>query len=364
MDQVLFTIPPGIPVYGYGTMLFVAFVACTMLATRLGRRVGIPGEVFQELVLWLFVFGIVGARIMFIIYQIFWEGRQFRSPLEYFAVWDGGLVFYGSFIGGVIGYLVVDRFLQRKYPFDRWKLLDVAAPCVALGLAIGRLGCLLNGCCYGNVACEKCPSITFPLAAPPRFDMVMRGYQSPAGFTVDRDMQRKVALVESGSPAAAVGLKVGDKIVKVNDIDVVRIEKGREDYGVLHEAFRGLWPRGKNDLVLTIQTPAGQEQTLDPIRPRTIPLHPTQLYETISMSLLLFFLVAWFPYRRHDGILMVFFMFGYGVHRFLNEMLRTDTEKVAFNMTLSQNISLIVLAAAVLLAIGVWRHRGQATAAA
>ena len=74
------------------------------------------------------------------------------------------------------------------------------------------------------------------------------------------------------------------------------------------------------------------------------------------MTLMLFFLVSYFPYRRADGELMVILMFGYAVHRFLNEMLRSDNEILADGMTLSQNISILVFLAAIILAIAVYRH--------
>ena len=73
----------------------------------------------------------------------------------------------------------------------------------------------------------------------------------------------------------------------------------------------------------------------------------------------LWLLLTFYPYRRKDGEVMVLFMFCYACHRFLDEMLRIDTEAVAFQMTLSQNISLLVLAAAVVLALILWRRPVQ-----
>jgi prolipoprotein diacylglyceryltransferase len=74
------------------------------------------------------------------------------------------------------------------------------------------------------------------------------------------------------------------------------------------------------------------------------------------MILLVLLLVSLFPYNRYDGLLMVIFMVGYAVHRFLNEMLRNDTDPVAFGMTLSQNVSILVLIGAAILGVAVWRH--------
>ena len=76
--------------------------------------------------------------------------------------------------------------------------------------------------------------------------------------------------------------------------------------------------------------------------PKTLGLHPTQLYETISTGLLLFLLLAYYPFRRHDGELLAIFFMLYALHRFLNEMLRADNETVGFGLTLSQNGSILV----------------------
>jgi phosphatidylglycerol:prolipoprotein diacylglycerol transferase len=363
MRQILFEIPIWLPFYGwasfplfgYGAMLLLAYFACTWLCKRLGRRVGIAPDVFTDMILWLFVSGVIGARIAYFVF----EARGDRSIGHFFTIWDGGLVFYGSIVGAVIGYFIVDRALQKKYGLDRWKLLDCVAPAIALGLALGRIGCLLNGCCYGEVACERCPSISFPLSGAPRMALVDRGVQTTAGFTLDSSMQRQVDFVEPGSRAAAAGLQAGDLIVKVNGKDVIDHDKEDREIFKLHEAFRGGWPRGVNDLQLTVESLDGQTRDLPAFCPWTVGLHPTQIYETISMTLMLFFLVSYFPYRRADGELMVILMFGYAIHRFLNEMLRSDNEIWPNGLTLSQNISVLVFACAVVLAIAVYRHARQ-----
>ena len=359
MQQVLFYVPlhllwnklPDLPIYGYGMMLFLAFVFCTLLAVRLARREGIPKEVLQDLAVWLFVSGILGARTVFML--------QYGVPLtQFYQLWDGGLVFYGGPIGAVVGYYVAYFWWLRKYRISTWKLADVIAPCAALGLALGRVGCLLNGCCWGNVACADCPALHFPMPAPPTTQLVQRGVQTAAGFVVKSEPNSLspkpiVESVTPGSAAELAGLKRGDKIIQVNDKDVLTYED-------LVDKLRVNWPRGENYVTLSVQR-AGLDTPvpIGPYRPASIGLHPTQVYETISMLLLLFFLVSYYPLKRYDGSVMVFFMIGYAVHRFLNEMLRNDTDPVAFNMTLSQNISILVLMAAVILGIVVWRRGPQ-----
>jgi phosphatidylglycerol:prolipoprotein diacylglycerol transferase len=354
MRQVLFHIPlsglsdnlPDIPIYGYGFMLFVAFVLCTWLACRLAAREGIPPQRIQDLAIWLFVGGIAGARVTFMIqYQV--------PPWDFYKIWEGGLVVYGAVPGGIIGYCLAYIFQLRQYGVSNWKMADIIAPCFALGLCLGRFGCLFNGCCYGNVACPDCPAVSFPLSAPPRYAMVEKGYQTAAGFTLHPrapDDKAVVELVEPHSPAWNAGLRPGDTITKVNGrtVDIA------DD---LDRLFRVQdWPRGKNDVVLTVEHGGhGPARTLPAFTPWTIRLHPTQLYESISMALLFALLMAYYPFRRHDGELMVLFMIGYAAHRFLDEILRVDTDPVAFHMTLSQNISVLVLAAAFVLALILWR---------
>jgi phosphatidylglycerol:prolipoprotein diacylglycerol transferase len=348
MRQILFHIGP-FPLHGYGFMLLMAYFACTWLAVRLARREGIPTEPLKDLAIWLFVGGILGARITYI--SRYWEG--FRDNWGHMiAFWDGGLIFYGSIPGAVIAYYAFWWFTYRRHGVSNWKLADVIAPCIALGLCLGRIGCLLNGCCYGNVACAHCPAVAFPLPAAPRYDMVKRAYQTPAGF-VTREGTAAVEAVEPFSAAADAGLKPGDRIVTVNPNDA-HARRQIAGYADLAYALAGPgpqgWPRGHNELELTVVRD-GQETTLPAFVPRGIGLHPTQLYESISTILLLFFLLSYYPFKTRDGMVMALFMLGYGVHRFLNEMLRTDTEIVALGMTFSQNISLFVIAAALVLAL-------------
>jgi phosphatidylglycerol:prolipoprotein diacylglycerol transferase len=343
----------SLPIFGYGAMLFLAFIACTLLADRLAAREGIVGVHVQDLAIWIFIMGIVGARLTFIIQyhdRFTWNVTIIR---QFFQVWDGGLVFYGSVFGGLAGYVLGYFFILRRHNVDSWKMADVIAPCVALGLALGRIGCLLNGCCFGNVAtCPDCPEIQFGLSSPPRYHMVAHGYQTPAGFLTRSDGRgdnREVMLVEPDSPAAEAGLKPGDFIYKINGKEVGR--QGDLETGDLAAHFSGgMWPHGQSDLYLTVLRGGAEENLTVPAR--TLGLHPTQIYESVSMVLVFFLLLAFHPFRHQPGAVMVLFMFCYAVHRFLNEMLRTDTDPVwGTPMTLSQNISIMVFLSAILLAV-------------
>jgi phosphatidylglycerol---prolipoprotein diacylglyceryl transferase len=377
MRQVLFYLPlhslsdslPDIPVYGYGMMLFMAFVLCSWLAGRLARREGVDPKVLPDLAIWLFVTGILGARLTFVLQEwpsFFGEGK---NPLRVFALWDGGLVLYGSIIGGAIGYFLAYRRLLAPANISSWKMADILAPGIALGVCLGRVGCLLTGCCFGNVVCTSCPAIVFPLPSYPTQDMARLGYQTLGGFTVDPSDLRVVA-VEPDSAAAQAGLKPGDSIVNVNGLDTGsdKHEKTKEGADVIvsrYELFAtGLinaWPPGVHQLHLKVLRD-GHEVQLQAFLPVSLPLHPTQIYETISMGLLLFLLLSYYPFKKLDGSVMVLLMVGYGLHRFLNEMLRIDNPPLAFGLTFSQLVSIGVLIGACVLAYFVVMRRASAPA--
>jgi phosphatidylglycerol---prolipoprotein diacylglyceryl transferase len=359
MRQVLFTIPLdwlhdgwALPINTYGMMLFFAFVGCSAMAKRMCRRERIDPELIPDLIIWLFVAGIAGGRAVFV--AQYWHEANFAGrPLWHvIALWDGGLVLYGALFGGAVGYFAYHHYVLRKHGVSHWKMLDVIAPCLAVGIAFGRIGCLGTGCCYGNVACEHCPAIHFPLWnnstpagwSPAAMKMIQQRYQTPLGFQWgDRG---EVEAVEPGSPAAKAGLRDKDFVTGME-----LIADGKEM--PIHNQAELLTHAGA--LKFTVER-GEKEVQLPPFEPATIGLHPTQVYETISMVLLLFFLLSYYPYKRHDGELMVLFMFGYGAHRFLNEMLRTDTDPVAFGLTLSQNVSILVWIGAAILSFAVWRR--------
>jgi prolipoprotein diacylglyceryltransferase len=339
--QVLFRIPgTNIPIYGFGMMLFVAFLLCTWLAGRRAQKAGIAPEHIQDLAIWLFVGGILGARLTFLLVN--------HRPLwEFYRIWDGGLVLYGSVGGGLVGYVLAYYFILRKHGISTWKVADVLAPSIALGIGLGRIGCLLNGCCYGNVACAECASVHYPLSAPARYELVHKGWQTAAGFLL-RPGEPVVEEVEAGSPAVRSGLRKGDRIVRADDHEV-------QDAGDLEGYLGRGWPLGKRDLALTVLHEGEQEPAeLPPFYPWTIGLHPTQVYETVSMFLLLLLLLAYEPLQRHDGELMALLMVGYGLHRFVNEMLRSDDRPIE----LERNVSLLLIAAGVGLALWLWRKPG------
>src|SRR5262249_7947756 len=149
MLQVLFRIPvtlnglfpDGIPVYGFGMMLFMAFISCTWLGCRRGEREGITRETIQDLAIWIFGRGLLGARLTY----LFTERPLPRDGAGWWEwvkliprIWDGGIVLYGAVIGGTLSYFLAYYLIFRKKGVQTRRFADAIAPTIALGIMLGR----------------------------------------------------------------------------------------------------------------------------------------------------------------------------------------------------------------------------------
>ncbi|GAC1474083.1 MAG: prolipoprotein diacylglyceryl transferase [Isosphaeraceae bacterium] len=161
MKQVLFRIPSlGITVYGFGLMVVLAFYIGLILATWRARREKLDPLVMQDLAVWIVIGGLIGARLLYVVQ--YW-GETITTIGEIFRVWEGGIVFYGSVFGGAVAFFLYRTF--RAFPV--LPTLDALAPSLALGLALGRIGCFLNGCCYGARCDIPWLAARFPRSSPP-----------------------------------------------------------------------------------------------------------------------------------------------------------------------------------------------------
>ncbi len=132
-----------ITIHSYGLMLAVGVVICSFLLSRDAKRFNLNADMVFDLVFWAVVGGIVGARLFFILLNI---SFFIQNPLEIIMIQNGGLSFQG---GLIVGSLASVWFVRRK-KLPLLLVLDLAAPYLALGQSVGRVGCFLNGCCYGR----------------------------------------------------------------------------------------------------------------------------------------------------------------------------------------------------------------------
>lgn len=274
MRQILWTIPGlGIKVFGYGLMLFVAFLGSMNLAAWRAKKEKLDPELMYDLAIWVFVGGLVGARIFYVIQ--YW-GVRVHSFLDIFKVWEGGIVLYGSIMGGTATFFFY--WWLRRFPLR--PALDAIAPALALGIALGRIGCFLNGCCYGD-RCDEPWGVRFPPGSPPWFQQAT------------------------------------DEKHKATDRLIPGITSS-----MLKEVKAGRIPNGT---------------------PWSLPVHPTQLYSTVDGLVLVVVLSAFYPLRRRDGEVMALLMVTYPFTRFLIEYLRNDEGAFIAGMTISQSVSILLL---------------------
>ena len=158
MHPILFTLGP-LTIYTYGVMMVAAFLAGTWLAAHAAEALpaqlrAISAEQMLDFTSLSLLSGLAGGRLLYILLQ--W--RVFlEAPLEVFALWHGGLVWYGGFLGGMLGAWFYTRASRLSY----LRVMDQFIPFLALGHAIGRVGCFFNGCCYGRPT-TAWYGVTFP----------------------------------------------------------------------------------------------------------------------------------------------------------------------------------------------------------
>ena len=143
MRPILWQIGP-VQIYGYGFFLALAFLVGTYITARQGKAHGLNSDHVVDLALVACISSLIGARLGFVLLEL----PYYRvHPAEIIRLEEGGLSFHGGLIVGV----AVGIWFCHRRGINPWKMADLVAPAVALGTAIARMGCLLNGCCYGYV---------------------------------------------------------------------------------------------------------------------------------------------------------------------------------------------------------------------
>lgn len=173
----------SIPLFGYGFMLLVGFLSALWLARRHALLAGFDPDLMYDLAFWLLLPGIAGGRLA---YLLQYGEHVFTGPdgvplvgrdliLAAVNLSQGGLVLIGAIFGGAAGFFAFCGI--RKIP--ALQLADVIVPSIFVGIGFGRLGCLLNGCCFGD-ACSLPWGITFPQGSVPFQVLAERGFVDPA----------------------------------------------------------------------------------------------------------------------------------------------------------------------------------------
>lgn len=169
MYPELFRIGP-ITINSYGLMLALAFIVGIYLAIKKAEKRGIGSDTIVNLAFIVMISAIVGSRLFYVLFHL----DEFRGRWEYTflpiqadgSIGLGGLIFLGGFLGALLAggvYIHLKKISFRK-------VVDSVAPSLALGIFLGRIGCFLNGCCFGQT-CDLPWAVTFPINSPAGYQM-------------------------------------------------------------------------------------------------------------------------------------------------------------------------------------------------
>ena len=326
----------GLPIRGYGVMLMLGVVSAMAVAMVRCDKAGLSREAFFSLATWTVVSGMIGSRVFYCVQ--YWNelgdtlGEKLWKSLQ---VTEGGLVVYGSVIGG----LIAIAFWSRKNRFSLLKLADCVAPAFFIGLAFGRIGCFLNGCCYGGLCESSLPSITFPSGSPAYIDQMHSGglFGIETVADLDTDGTQPILKVKPDSWAAANHIQPGQKLVSIREMIVESRSRSDSLAAPVFEA--------------TIQVDSSQFQLGSNVVPkRSMPVHPSQIYAAISGFVLFLWICSLSAITKRTGLIIGVSIIAYGVQRIIEEIIRVDEAgQFGTSLSIAQWISL----AGILLGAGV-----------
>jgi phosphatidylglycerol:prolipoprotein diacylglycerol transferase len=303
MYPILFHLPfINAPVYSYGLMLAIGFLAAIYLARFLGRRAGIDPEIFVNAGMLAMIAGVLGARLSHIIEN--WS--SFTQPdlpwttnLWHMAnIRAGGLTYYGGFLLATPAVLVYLRYKRVSLRLG----CDIVAPSIMIALGLGRIGCFLNGCCFGAVAGPGAPmTVSYPYWSIPYQQQLAEGRIDPTNVPLElRD--------SAGQPT--------------------------DPQELLHAAA------GNPASLLTLKQAIAQQRSLS--------VQPSQLYSTVTAWLIALLCVLYLYQPHAPGRVFALMMIVEGPSRFLLELLRVEPP-VLGQMSLSMVLGIGIFAAGVVL---------------
>ncbi len=136
-------------VHSYGLMIVAAIVISTLVFRKAAPQYGIKPDDVVDCVTLGVLLSLIGARLLYVVLN--WTDEFAVAPASAWRVWEGGLSFHGALAGAILAVALFCR--RKKIPF--YSFVDCCAPGFALGYGIGRIGCLLNGCCFGTSCSSK-----------------------------------------------------------------------------------------------------------------------------------------------------------------------------------------------------------------
>jgi phosphatidylglycerol:prolipoprotein diacylglycerol transferase len=302
MLQVLFRIHllgHVIPVYGYGLMLVIAFLACVQTSRYLAIRKGMNPDHFVDATLIAIATGIIGARLCHVLENLSEYTRPDRTLgqnlLNILNTREGGLTFYGGFLFATPCVIAYGLFRRAKILVG----MDIVAPLVMIGLGFGRIGCFLNGCCYGE-QCSLPWAVRFPYYSNAYLD------QSLAG-----KLDTPPELLSRGAPLNP-----------------------------------DLPPIAGNPRLAALAASSS-----------ALPVHPTELYSSFTAFLLAALLIVYLGLPHLDGRVFALMLMLEGMARYVLEMIRVEPAVLTLHwhgQIYGFSISMILGLAVVVAGIVMW----------
>lgn len=375
MHPELFTLPIiGLTIKSYGFCLMVGFLSAVWLGMKRAQRVKADPDVVLDLALLCLLFGVGGARVFYVVH--YWS-TQFASAanplLAIIDITKGGLEFLGGFIGAV--FAIVVYALRKKISLRLY--LDIMAPITMWGLAFGRLGCFLNGCCFGAVCVapavpgngtsaprpEYAWTVEFPFASPAHLRQWESRQVTVPAELIATDVKLLQPLLLSSSNLTMSEEDRKKPTRKFRDAKEAydqAVAEGADDErtAALQSTMELAQKRyqAHNSAIYDILATQQYPSRIVPARRTSVtelqdlaaqygsvPVHPAQLYSSINAMLLSFLLTAIFYVRRRHGVVAAALLILYPIPRILLEMIRTDNPHDVGGLTISQFVSLGLL---------------------
>ncbi len=367
MIPILFRIPfVDIPVHGYGLMMMLGFLASIAWAVRRAIRSQANPDVILNCGFIALIAGVVGSRGMYVLHN--WSDFSHRGgglavAWSVIDITKGGLEFYGGFL---LASLVTLYYLWAWKHSVRW-YLDIMAPSAVLGLAFGRVGCFLNGCCWGGV-CDLPWAVQFPYGSNAQ---MVHYLEKRPGASLPEELlwtnRSGATLPISRDSIDASDARVRAAIAHTEELagKLRRMEEAARSGGG-EAAPRGAIAALQNELKASRIKYADLRDQMDKYGMSaaalrdlahahvSLPVHPAQLYETIGAALLALFLNALFYRRAFDGQVICTLFLVQPIQRWVLETLRVDNPVDTFGMTISQFLAVCMLVAA---AVAYWINR-------
>jgi phosphatidylglycerol:prolipoprotein diacylglycerol transferase len=313
MLQEIFRIPfLNLPIYGYGVMLVIGFLGAIQLAKFLAKKSNIDPELFVNAGLIALVAGVAGARLSHVIENIGYYTNPNRSFFANFFdainIRSGGLTYYGGFLLAFPALVFYARW--KKVPIRLG--MDIVAPCLMIGLGFGRIGCFLNGCCYG-ATCDLPWAVSFPY------------YSIPYREEVD---EHKIT-----PPAELTRMTISGRIDLLSPTEI------RE-----HAA----------DLPADAASVAAGQHSLS--------VHPAQLYSSFTGFLIAALVLCYYTLPHAPGRAFALMMMVEGMTRYLLECLRVEPAVIGdFSLSMVLGLALLVVGIVLWFVFGFLDRETQST---